>query len=78
MTKRQHWRLLKPNGEMQSHHFKNAQQSKGGRTIKVRTPWYVSIMTARYPYDFNNLAVALRMPYDHPKGFLFIFVHKLS
>ena len=28
-------------------------------------------MSARYPYDFNNdfnnLAIAVRMPYDHPK-----------
>ena len=61
---------------MHPYSIKNAQQSQGGRTINVRTPWYVRIMTERYPYDFNNLAIAVRMPYDHPKGLrlsLFLF-----
>ena len=62
MTKRQHLRLLKLNGEMQPYPIKNAEKSQGGRTINMRTPWYVRMMAARYPYDLNNLALAARMP----------------
>ena len=61
MTKRQLWHLLKPYGEMQPYPIKNAQQSRGGRTLNVQTPWYVRMMTARYPYNLNNLALAVRM-----------------
>ena len=67
MTKRQHLHLLKPYSEIQPYPIKNAQQSQVGFTIIMRTPSYVRLMTTRYTYDFNNLAIAVRMPYDRSK-----------
>ena len=54
----------------------NVDQSQGGRTVKVRSPWVCRKVTALYPCDFKgnaraprgNLAITAPVPYDYPKS----------